>query len=126
MDYLFFVSFLSSLAMKKLQFIAKTSANYSYVSQLSVCAFTTITIDFKVDLFIKYFDCFAVLIGNTSNNPVVTQPPPPYQPPPGMSSLTLATKFAPTCSFFFNVIIVDDYWIFWWEAKYTKIINIFM
>lgn len=23
-----------------------------------------------------------VLIGNTSNNPVVTQPPPPYQPPP--------------------------------------------
>lgn len=109
MDYLFFVSFLSSLAMKKLQFIAKTSTNYSYVSQLSVCAFTTITIDFKVDFFIKYFDCFAVLIGNTSNNPVVTQPPPPYQPPPGMSSLTLATKFAPTCSFFFNVIIVDDY-----------------
>lgn len=95
--------------MKKVQFIAKTSANYSYVSQLSVCAFTTITIDFKMDLFIKYFDCFAVLIGNTSNNPVVTQPPPPYQPPPGMSSLTLVTKFALTCSFFFNVIIVDDY-----------------
>ena len=92
LDYLFFMSFLSSLAMKKVQLIAKTSANYSYVSQLSVCAFTTITIDFKVDLFIKYFDCFAVLIGNTSNNPVVTQPPPPYQPPPGMSSLTLSNK----------------------------------
>ena len=95
--------------MKKVQFIAKTSANYSYVSQLSVCVFTTTTIDFKVDLFIKYFDCFAVLIGNTSNNPVVTQPPPPYQPPPGMSSLTLSNKICTNLFLFFNVIIVDDY-----------------
>lgn len=67
-----------------------------------------ITIDFKINFFIKYtvFDCLAVLIGNTGNNPAITQPPPPYQPPPGIPSLRFSNKIIFKLLFFLNVISV--------------------